>query len=173
MAHEDEIEGLIHQFSDPEVEPAWRLDALLDLQHREDPRITLAVLRVVSDAAQPVSVRLGGIRALRGRLRTTPHRVEIAQVLTRIVSDATASDSELRLEATVALGDCIDIPGVMAELCAVCAEPGELFDVRYAAFLSLQRGGPTPEAIDALTRLSSDETWGLSAQGILIRWQSP
>jgi hypothetical protein len=100
------------------------------------------------------------------------HRAQIAHALRRVLSDVAAREHEVRVEACAALGDCTDIPGVVAGLGTLCAELGEPFDVRYAAFMSVERAGPTPAAIDVLTRLSHDETLGRSAQSILRRWQS-
>jgi hypothetical protein len=51
-------------------------------------------------------------------------------------------------------------------------EPAEPSDVRYAAFISLERAGPTPEAIALVRQLSDDEMLGLSAESILLRWQT-
>jgi hypothetical protein len=45
-------------------------------------------------------------------------------------------------------------------------------DVRYSAFTSLERAGPTAECVALLRQLSTDETLGRSAQNLLSAWRA-
>jgi hypothetical protein len=171
MSGGDETFELIRRFSDRHSEAASRLDALLDLRQVDDPRLTSAVLRALLDAAEMVSIRVGALRYLRDRLRTTERRAEIANALMRVVGDAGSDQRDLRVQVSLALGDCTDVPGVVTRLGAICASVDEVFEVRYAAFTSVERSGPTAEAVEILRQLCVDETLGRSAEGMLRRWR--
>jgi hypothetical protein len=80
------------------------------------------------------------------------------------------SSVDLRLEAALALGEFTDISGVLSALGSLALEPQELLDLRYSAFTSLERAGPTPECVDLLRQLSNDELLGRSAHSALARW---
>jgi len=170
-AGEDEVGRLLRQVADPSVETAWRLDALLDLGRIADPRVVAVLLGVLSDCREPNSIRLAVLRHLRDRSDTRVRRAEVAAVLRRLVRDRTVNLA-LRAQAALALGDYTDLPHVVADLGAVCGEATDSFDVRYAAFMSLQCAGPTPECIALLRRISEDETLGQSARSILASWRS-
>ncbi len=171
MSGGDETFELIRRFSDRDSEPASRLDALLDLRQAHDPRVTSAVLRALSDAAELMTIRVAELRYLRDRLRTTERRAEIADALMRVVGDAGSAQRDLRVQVSLALGDCTDVPGVVTRLGAICASVDEVFEVRYAAFTSVERSGPTAEAVAILRQLSVDDTLGRSAEAMLRRWR--
>jgi hypothetical protein len=50
-------------------------------------------------------------------------------------------------------------------------EPEESIDLRYSAFTSLERAGPTSECINLLRQLSNDEILGCTARSSLMRWR--
>jgi hypothetical protein len=77
---------------------------------------------------------------------------------------------DLRLLATIALGEFTDIGGVLSALGSLALESEELIDLRYSAFTSLERAGPTPECVNLLRQLSNDEVLGRSAHSALARW---
>ena len=79
----------------------------------------------------------------------------------------------MRIEAALALGWFTDISGVIAVLCRAVTDAGEPLDLRYAAFTSLERAGPTPECINVLRRLRTDDMFGPAAQSTLDRWRAP
>jgi hypothetical protein len=74
------------------------------------------------------------------------------------------------LQAALALGEFIEIDGVLANLSAVSLAQDESIDLRYAAFTSVERAGPTAECIALLRQMSSDETLGNSARSVLSAW---
>jgi HEAT repeat protein len=170
MASQDAVGGLLHLVSDRSVEAAWRLDALLDLGRTEDPRVTRVLLGILSNTSEPRSLRLAVMRHLR-HLRERAD-ADVAEALRHVLRDQHISEFELRVQAALALGDCIDAENVVADLGAVCADQSEPFDLRYAAFISLERTGPTPACIAILRHLADDETLGPSARGILVSWRS-
>jgi hypothetical protein len=59
---------------------------------------------------------------------------------------------------------------LLSRLSAVCLAQDESLDLRYAAFTSLERAGPTPESIALLRQISRDETLGSSASSVLLAW---
>ena len=82
----------------------------------------------------------------------------------------TSSSADLRLQAALALGEFAQIDGVLARLSAVCLAQDESIDLRYAAFTSLERAGPTPECIALLRQVSNDDTLGSAARSVLLAW---
>jgi hypothetical protein len=168
----DEVGRLLRQVGDPNVETAWRLDVLLDLGRVEDPRIAAVLLGVLSDSSEPNSVRLAVLRHLRDRGHTRVPRARAAETFCRLVLDQLTTNLGLRVHAALALGDYTDLPHVVADLGAVCADATGSFDLRYAAFTSLQRAGPVPDCIALLRQISDDETLGQAARNILASWRS-
>jgi hypothetical protein len=60
----------------------------------------------------------------------------------------------------LALAEFTEIDGVPATLSGLALDPCETIDVRYFAFTSLQRAGPTTESVALLRKLSADEVLG-------------
>jgi HEAT repeat protein len=173
MAEVDDKAGrLLRTVRDPNVETVWRLDALLDLRRVQDPRVAPILLGVLSNSSEPESIRLAVLRHLRDSSNTQARRTEAAEILRRLVRDRETTTFGLRVHAALALGEYTDLPRVVADLGAVCAEANDSFEVRYAAFTSLQCAGPLPACIALLRQLSEDETLGQSARSILVRWGS-
>ena len=95
-------------------------------------------------------------------------RSPVAKSIGDVLADRSTTD--LRLQAAIALGDFTEIVGVLSRLNAVCLAQDESIDLRYAAFTSLERAGPTTECIALLRQMSSDETLGRSARSVLLAW---
>ena len=86
-----------------------------------------------------------------------------------VLSDRSSPD--LRLQAVLALAEFTNIDGVQATLGGLALDPGETIDVRYSAFTSLQRAGPTAECVAILRQLSADGMLGRSARSLLSLWR--
>jgi hypothetical protein len=97
--------------------------------------------------------------------------VERPQVA-KAIGDVSADNSttELRVEAVLALGLFTEIHGVLTALTTLALAQEESIDLRYAAFTSLERAGPTPESISLMRQISGDETLGNSARSVLSAW---
>jgi hypothetical protein len=96
-------------------------------------------------------------------------RPPVAKVIGDVLADKSTTD--LRLQAALALGEFTQIDGVLARLSAVCLAQDESLDLRYAAFTSVERAGPTPECVALLRQLASEEeALGGSARSVLSAW---
>ena len=85
-----------------------------------------------------------------------------------VLSDRSSPD--LRLQAVLDLAEFTTIDGVQATFGGLAPDPGETIDVRYSAFTSLQRAGPTATCVAVLRRLSADGMLGRSARSLLSHW---
>jgi hypothetical protein len=143
---------------------------LMDVQRIRDPRLVPFLLGVMADRREPDDVRVHVLKALRNgdRLVCAADRPRVAQA----IGDLLVSDSseELRLQAVLALGEFVQVDGVLPRLNTVCLAPGESIDLRYAAFTSLERAGPTVECIALLRQMTGDDTLGQSARSVLSVW---
>jgi hypothetical protein len=147
---------------------ASKLDILMDLERLDDPRIVPFLVGVLADESQPMEVRIHLARQLRnGRLAPDQRRL-VAPVLGRLLHRECAL--ELRLQATLALGEFADVGDVLAALGTLALAQDEPIDLRYSAFTSVQRAGPTPECVALLQELSRDETLGRAAMNVLAAW---
>jgi hypothetical protein len=167
----DDVDRLFALFEDSGGAIAWKLDSLLDLGQHHDARVTAFLLRVLSDPAEPPEVRVAIIRLVRNRHLASAEHCEAARALVDVLASVLPGGVELRTQAALALGDLIDVDEVLAVLGDRAADVQDDFDVRYAAFTSLERAGPLTESIAILTRLRTDETFGRSAESILARWR--
>ena len=166
----DDVERVIVAFK---TRPTWsvmsKLDALMDLEQIDDPRIVPFLVQVLVDQREPTEVRINVLKQLRnGRLQPA-ERQSVAEAVLQVVSDRSSPD--LRLQAVLALAEFTDINGVTATLGGLTLDPGETINVRYSAFTSLQRAGATTECVALLRQLSSDELLGRSARSVLLSWQ--
>jgi HEAT repeat protein len=165
----DDVERLIGTFG---AGAKWsvlsKLDVLMELEPLSDARIVPFLMNVLADPREPAEVRIQVLKRLRnGRLQPA-HRQSIAEAILRIVADRSSPD--LRLQAALALAEFTEIDGVPATLGGLALDPGETLDVRYSAFTSLQRAGPTAECVALLGQLSADEVLGPSARSVLSSW---
>jgi hypothetical protein len=147
-----------------------KLDLLMGLERIRDDRVVPFLLEIVQDRHEPDAVRIYVLKRLRsgdGVLGPTD-RPGVAQTIGKVM--LSTSSAELRLQAALALGEFTEIQGVLTTLSAICGAQQESIDLRYAAFTSLERAGPTPRCIALLRQLTSDETLGRSAQSVLSAW---
>jgi hypothetical protein len=166
----DEVERLIHAFSARRAmhSAAAKLDVLMDLERLRDGRVVSFLLLVLGDPNESAEVRMHVLKRLRNGPLTADERSTVAGALGELMLHGCSVD--LRLEAALALGEFTDIGGVPTALGLLALEPQELLDLRYSAFTSLERAGPTPECVKLLRQLSQDEMLGRSAYSALARW---
>ena len=166
----DDVERLIEAFR---ARSTWsvlsKLDALLDLEQLDDPRIVPFLLHVLADQREPTEVRIHVLKRLRNGSLSSENRSLVAEAILQVVSDRSTPD--LRLQAVLALAEFTDIDGVPATLGSLALDPGETIDVRYSAFTSLQRAGPTARCVAVLRQLSADGMLGRSARSLLSLWR--
>jgi hypothetical protein len=166
----DEVTRLIEAFGSlgSQSSVALKLDILMDLEQIRDPRVIAFMLDTLADASEPKDVRVHVLRRVRNGMLTPDLRPRVAAALVALVEhDASV---ELRLQAALALGEFTAVAGVVAVLGAVASAPDEVLEIRYAAFTSLDRAGPTPEYLALLRALSGDEMLGSSAHSALQAW---
>lgn len=166
-----ELDRLIHAYrlrAPSSVAP--KLDLLMDFVRIRDPGLVPFLLTVIGDRNEPEEVRIHVLKELRNGhgLVVPANRPRVAKAIGDLLVDESAPD--LRLQAALALGEFVQIDGVLARLNAVCLAQDESIDLRYAAFTSLERAGPTPECIALLRHLSNDDTLGASARSVLSAW---
>jgi hypothetical protein len=166
----DEVERLIKAFGShgKRNQSVWKLNVLLDLGLLDDARVVQFLVAVVADPDEPAHVRADALRRLREPSLSPCERVRAA--CAGLDALTPASDSELRLHAAVILGDFIEVEGVLEALGALAADLSEPMELRYNAFTSLQRAGPTSECVTILRALSDDEALGRSACALLASW---
>ena len=168
---DDVVERLIQAFQSQsgQAAVAWKRDVLLDLGELRDSRIVPSFLDVLADAGESIEVRLDVLNRVRGGSLSPDERPHVAQVILQMLT--AQADPRLRLQAALALGDFTDVPGVLCPLGDLALKETESFDLRYAAFASIEHAGPTPEGLALLRRLSADELLGRSAASMLQAWQ--
>ena len=147
-----------------------KLDVLMDLKRIRDPRVVPFLLTILGDRREAEEVRIYVLKALRNGdgLLVPTDRPLVAQAIGDVLADKSTVD--LRVQAALALGEFTQVEGVLSRLSAVCLAQDESIDLRYTAFSSLERAGPTWECIALLRQISSDETLGHSARSVLSVW---
>jgi hypothetical protein len=167
----DEVERLIQAFSarGAMASAAAKLDILLDLERLRDRRVVFFLLQLLGDPNQPAEVRVHVLKRLRNGPLTPDDRVKVAGAHCQLLSNGSSLD--LRLQAALALGEFTEIADVLPALAALALEPQESIDLRYAAFTSLERAGPTSECVNLLRQLLNDDMLGCAARSVLVRWR--
>jgi hypothetical protein len=166
----DEVERLIAAFGarGKRNQSTWKLDILMDLACLDEPGVVSFLQVVITDQAEPEDVRIEALK----RLRTAPlrpaDRVRVADSSLRVLR--WPRDEGLRLYTALALGDFVDVPGVLDGLGALTRDLNEALELRYTTFTSLQRAGPTAECLALLRELSGDDTLGRSVRAVLVAW---
>ena len=145
-----------------------KLDALLDLERFEDPRVLSFLLDVLVDHTELTPVRIHVLKRLRSGNFPTINRPAIAEVMLRVLFGDSGLD--LRVQAALALAEFADIHGVPMRLGRLAFDPDETIDLRFSALTSLQQAGPTAECVAALQKLLADESLGPSARSVLSLW---
>ena len=166
----DEVDRLIDAFgSRGKVDHSvWKLDVLMDLGQFDDPRAVALYLRVTADADEPPDVRSDALGRLREATLSPDQRMLAASVGVRALTSE--HDRTLRLHAALMLGDLVDIPEVLDALGGVATDTSEEIELRYNAFTSVQRAGPSDGCLQILRALAADELLGQSAQALLMAW---
>jgi HEAT repeat protein len=125
-------------------------------------------LEVVRNRQETAAVRIRVLKQLRsGRLEPAV-RSSVAHTIAEMALDD--PDANFRLQAVLALAEFTDVSGVPSMLGELALDADESIELRYSAFTSLQRTGPTPECAALLRRLLTDETLGRSARSVLALW---
>ena len=166
----DEVERLIRAFrTQATAAVVWKLDVLMDLEHLHDPRVVPFLVELLQDRREPTAVLMRVVRLLRTCSCPVGTRASVARALTEALSRA--GSPELRVDAALALAEYTDVSGVPTALGVLAMDAGEPLDLRYSAFTSLQRTGPTLESAGLLRGLVADEALGPSARSLLASWQ--
>ncbi len=166
----DEVERLIRRFQAAHSDVSWKLDALLDLGQSRDERVVTLLLTTMASGSEAITVRQAVVMQLRNGALTQSQRGDAARVLADIVAERPHADITLTAQAAEALGDFADVDGVVRTVGSCAMDTECHFDVRYAAFIALERVGASPETITVFNSLRPDETLGRSAQRTLLRW---
>jgi hypothetical protein len=134
-----------------------------------DERSVPFMLRVLADEREPIEVRLHVLRRLTVRHFIPGRRLLVAEAVRQVAADHPSTS--LRLRAALALAEFADIASVVSTLGGLALDSDELIDLRYSAFTSLQRAGPTAECVALVRQLSTDETLGGCARSLLSLWR--
>jgi hypothetical protein len=145
-----------------------RLDTLLEIERVHGPRCLPYLLDVLDDPYEPAPVRIHVLRRLRNGRFPPECRAAIAEAILPLLVERGLTD--LRLQALLSLADFTDIDSVLPSLGRLAVDAHEPIDIRYSAFTSLQRAGPTAECVEFLRQLATDEALGDSAQSVLAQW---
>jgi hypothetical protein len=146
-----------------------RLDVLLALERLHDPRIVPFFIQVLGDRGEPTPVRIRVLKRLRNGNPIPEYRPAIAAAIVDVLDDRSSPD--LRMQAALALAVFADFDAVAMALGGIALDSNEPIDLRYSAFTSLQRAGPTPECVEMFRQLSADEALGRSARSVLSSWR--
>jgi hypothetical protein len=167
----DEFQRLADSYSARRfAAPTSRLDLLMDIERIRDPRVVPFLLAVLRDPHEADDVRVSVHEQLRhgNSLLFPADRMAAAVAIGDVLAGRSGAD--VRVQAALALGPFTRIDGVLSQLNAVCLARDESIDLRYAAFTSLERAGPTQDCIGLLRRIASDDTLGGSARNVLSAW---
>ena len=147
-----------------------KVSLLLELDRHRGPRSLQFLLDELRDRTEAIAVRVACIRRLRNAdLTAADNRFRVAEALVDVLWPAEHDD--LRLEAVLTLGDFADIPSVQTALGTLALRLSESIDLRYTAFTSLERSGPSPLTIQLFRQLEADETLGPPAESVLRLWR--
>ena len=166
-----EVERLIDAFraEGTAASNPWKLDVVLDLAGLDDPRVVPFLLSVLADPHESTAVRLDVLKRVRnGRLKPE-ERSRVADTIIKLCSER--SNLQLCMESALALGEFADVPGVVPVLEGQALQTAEPFDLRYAAFTSIQRADRTTDAIEIMRRLTDDAVLGRAAASVLHSWR--
>jgi len=167
----DEFERLVEAYRARASSSAVsRLSVLMDLEGSRDPRVVPFLLEILADPRETPRVRMYVLKQLRNAPQVVPPANRPAAANAARDALVGSRDADLRIQAALTLGQLTDVDGVLSMLGDVCLTEHESIDLRYAAFTSLERAGPTPECIALLREIAPDETLGLVARNILSAW---
>ena len=166
----DEVDRLIQAFGSrgERNQSLWKLDVLLDLSQRIDPRVVLFLATIATTTGEPLDVRTEALSLLRETALGPSDRKLAASA--GLAALAPGSDDQIRLRAAIVLGEFVDVEGVLSALGTLAAADIEPTELRYNAYTSLQRDGPSAACVAILRSLADDETFGQSARALMASW---
>jgi hypothetical protein len=164
----DRLVNLYHSRASSSVKS--RLDVMFDIERVRDDRVVPFLLGVLADRHESADVRIYLVKRMRNPNAFIPptDRPLVAESIGDVLTDE--SNLQLRLQAALTLGDFTDIDGVLSRLTALSLVRDESIDLRYAAFTSIERAGPTPECIGLMQQIASDGALGGAARSVLSAW---
>jgi hypothetical protein len=166
----DELDRLLELYRTRPSAPAlWKLDVLMDLEPLRDARILRFLLQVLLDSREPSKVRIAVVWHLRVSVRACGSRNCVAEAFVRLLEDR--ASPELRLAAALALSDFVDVGNLCSVLGPLARDTAEPLDFRYCVFSSVERAGPSDEAVVLMRHLSTDPVLGSAAHAVLSRWK--
>ena len=168
----DELERLVNLYRTRESSSARsKLDVLMDLERIRDPRVVPFLRTILGDPHEREDVRIHVVRQLRNDsgVLVPSDRPVVSRSLQAVLTDTPVEN--LRLQAALALGDFTEIEGVLPALTALSLAHDASIDLRYAAFTSIERAGPTTKCIAVLRQIAHDEALGDAARSILSTWR--
>ena len=167
----DHVARLIHAYARAAASGSVtsRLSLLMDINRCDDPRAFVFLARVLTDRREPALVRSYTLRCIRTTGLSAANFERAAAALVEVL--AAEPSLNLRVQAALALGWFVDGRGVLAELGQTMADQKAPLDLRYAAFTSLARVGPTDATISLLRQLRADELLGPTVQSTLVSWR--
>jgi hypothetical protein len=147
-----------------------KLDVLMDMEPIRGSHVVAFLIEVLRDGHESDEVRMYVVKRLRTRngFILKGDRPLVAAAVGEVLADE--SNEQLRLEAALTLGDFTDVAGVLSRLAVVSLARDESIDLRYAAFTSLERAGPTPDSIRHMQQFARDEALGDAARNVLSAW---
>lgn len=149
---------------------ASRLSMLMELEQGRDPRLVDFLLDVLADPQETPTVRMYVLKQLRNTRGLLAPADRLAAANGACGALIESRNAELRIQAALTLGEFTDVDGVLSTLSAVCIAEHESIDLRYAAFTSLERAGPSPECVAVVRQITADEALGLLARNVLLAW---
>ncbi len=166
----DEIDSLIQAFGSRGKwdQALWKLDILLDLSRLIDPRVVRFLAAIITDNDEPLGVRSEALSLLPNAAFNAGERELAASAGLMVL--APGSDGQIRLRAAIVLGEFVDVEGVLSRLGTLAAADFEPTELRYNAYTSLQKAGPTADCVGILRLLDDDETFGQSARALMAAW---
>ncbi len=126
------------------------------------------LLQVAVNTHELPEVRGRVIKLLRNRHLATDERAAVARAVIRILG--VGPNPDLRAQSVLTLAEFTDVEEVIRMLGPVALDDSEPLDLRYSAYMSLERAGQRPECVDILRQLALDETFGRSAHSLLSIW---
>jgi hypothetical protein len=166
----DKVEELIEVFRARAAAPvASKLAVLMDLERLGDKRVVPFLLRVLADEREPIEVQLHVLKRLRDQRFAPGRRQLVADAVRQVAVDHPSTC--LRLKAALALAEFADLDCVLSTLGCLALNPDEMIDLRYSAFTSLQRAGPTAACVALVRELATDDTLGGCARSLLSLWR--
>jgi hypothetical protein len=167
----DELERLVGEYrAQASVCPSLRINVLADLQRVRDPRVVPFLLTVLLNKDEADDVRMYVMKELHSGtgLVGATNRPAVAQALRGVLAENLVDD--LRGQAALLLGEFTDVNGVLSSLGAVCTTRDASIELRYTAFTSLARAGPTHECVELLEVLATDDSLGGASRSVLASW---